>query len=225
MYPFKIHPTPSRQIGAIYGETKTKQMRIIIFFLFGFLSTFLSAQTFQDYENIKTEYKRNSKIDSSDKSALNILISFYEEVHQATNGSLSELTLNTLTNFLESKKSKNKHLIQLFFIYQDYITECASKNIKANSDYQIKLIEDIENEITSIYKLTPTIISIYKYESYELAKTKKKALETVQNGLLNNPKSIPLKVYLFLLTNDEKIKQELIQNHSSHWLVKQNNIK
>jgi hypothetical protein len=65
------------------------------------------------------------------------------------------------------------------------------------------------------------IIYIYKYEALDSGNKKDEAKAAALQGLKEYPDSVPLKVYTYLTTKDDKIKNDLIKNHPNHWMVKQ----
>ncbi|MEF9480075.1 hypothetical protein OWR28_22280 [Chryseobacterium sp. 1B4] len=83
----------------------------------------------------------------------------------------------------------------------------------------------LESETKEVYGKVPAIIYIFKAEALDSGSKKEEAKITVANGLKEYPDSIPLKVYSYLNTQDEALRQDLIQNHPNHWMVQQFGIK
>jgi hypothetical protein len=117
------------------------------------------------------------------------------------------------------------HLLTLFLTYQNHISETASAGKQADPNFQINLITDLEIELKSTFGNVPLIITIYKAEALDANNQSKESAELISKSLIKYPNSIPLKVYNYVNTKDEKIKQDLIKNHSTHWMVQQFGIK
>ena len=83
----------------------------------------------------------------------------------------------------------------------------------------------LESETKEVYGKLPAIIYIFKAEALDSGSKKEEAQITVVNGLKEYPDSIPLKVYSYLNTKDETLRQDLIKNHPRHWMVQQFEIK
>lgn len=79
----------------------------------------------------------------------------------------------------------------------------------------------LENETKDIFGKIPAIIYIYKAEALESGHRKDESQNIIIQGLKEYPDSIPLKVYSYLNTKDNTIKDDLIKNHSKHWMVQQ----
>ena len=185
-----------------------------------------SQNSVQDYlDKTLIELKKESKIDSRDKRALTLLDSFYNETLQSEKGELSPITAKKLETYLTTDKIPNNHILILFLMYQEYITQTEINGKKANTEYQLASINLLENEIKSIYSKVPTIIYVYKFEALEADNKKEEATQILELGLNVSADSIPLKVYKFLNTKDDKIKTDLVNNHKNHWMVQQFGIK
>jgi len=200
-------------------------MKILLINLLLLLSFYSFSQSISNnFQKTANEVKAQSKIDKNDKSALNLIENFYNDALQSDKGELEAKTINKLQAFMESESSKNKHLITLFLIYQEHITETAAKGLMPDSRFQVIATNAIEKEFKNIYGVTPVIIYIYKAEALSSDKKSEEAKDIVKRGLENYPDSIPLKVYKYLDTKDENLKKDLILNHPRHWLVLQNKI-
>ena len=200
-------------------------MKNIIFIVLIFLSTNSFAQKSDEYLNFIKELKKETKIDKSDKTVFEILNNFYEETLQSEAGEMKPETINKIQNFYSDNNSKNKHIFNMFFAYQNHITETAAVGKQPNSKFQVDLINDLEKEIINIYGNVPIIILIYKIEALNGNGQSKEAADLISKSLIDFPNSIPLKVYKYLENKDEKIKLDLIKNHSNHWMVQQFQIK
>lgn len=195
----------------------------LFFILF---SLICHSQKPQDvFQEILDKTKSKSKIDPQDKAALNLINAFYDDALQSDKGELQPKTIATLKNFMGSPKSKNKHLIDLFLLYQQVIDNAVERGLKPNAELQLLLVNALEDEFETIYKLTPAIIYIYKYEALNSDKKSDEANAVVEKGLQHFPDSVPLQVYRYLNSKDAALKEGLIQDHSNHWLVVQKNIK
>lgn len=53
----------------------------------------------------------------------------------------------------------------------------------------------------------------------------KESAELIDSSLKTFPNSVPLKVYKYLDTKNDQIKQDLVRNHSNHWMIQQFGIK
>ena len=105
------------------------------------------------------------------------------------------------------------------------MSQSSSADSKPDPTFQIILMNDLESEIQNTYGSVPVIIKIYKAESLSSNGQSKEAADLISKSLVEFPNSIPLKVYKYLDTKDEKIKADLIKNHSKHWMVQQFGIK
>jgi hypothetical protein len=190
------------------------------------LLSFYSFSQSRSNSFIKTvnQIKSQSKIDKNDKEALNLIDYFYNDALQSDKGELEANTINKLQAFMGSKDSKNKHLLMLFLMYQEHISETAARGLMPDSKFQVLAANTIEQEFNTLYGVTPAIIYIYKAEALSSDKKSQEAKEVVKRGLEDYPNSIPLKVYTYLDTKDESLKKDLVQNHARHWLVMQNKI-
>lgn len=200
-----------------------KQFLTIIFSLISFIT--FSQDMKERVEKTIIQLKEQSKIDSQDKSALNIINGLYDEILQSDKGELGPKTIEKLQNFMADENSKNKYLVTLFLIYQEHLDDTASKGMAPNSEFQVLIMNSLESEFKNIYNVVPAIIYVYKYEALNSNSKIEQAKEVLNMGLNNYPSSIALKVYKYLENKDENLKKDLVQNHSNHWLVLENKIK
>ena len=169
--------------------------------------------------------KSTSGTDATDTRIFDLLQNFYNEALQADNGNLSQETVQHVNNYVGDTKTKNRHLLMMFLMYQQHISQTAAKGEKPNSEYQVNLTKLLEKEMNAVYGKVPTIVYIYKAEALQSHGKIEEAKAAIVTALKVYPDSVPLKVYRYLDTQDEQIKKDLVQNHSGHWLVKQNGIK
>ena len=183
------------------------------------------SSTEKTLDSTLNRLKSASGTDASDTRIFDLLQSFYNEALQADNGDLSQETVQHVNNYVADTKTKNRHLLMLFLMYQQHISQTAAKGEKPNSEYQVALTKLLEKEMNAVYGKVPTIVYIYKAEALQSHGKIEEAKATIVSALKVYPDSVPLKVYRYLDTQDEQIKKDLVQNHSGHWLVKQNGIK
>lgn len=197
-------------------------MKTIFKYIFLFFPIFAFSQT-SEYDSLKRElkeYKLNYQIDSSDKSVLQLLEKLYNENLQ-TNKGLSKETLDEYQRYSESETLKNKSILFLFNKYQNYISETAVKGIKTDSEFQIAILKLLSGECLEIYKTIPAIVVIYMGEALINANMNEMALEHFKSSLSLYPNSIPIKVYIVLLDEENNIdlKNELFKENKKHWMV------
>ena len=208
-------------------QSKTNIMRVIAFLSFFFFSATVGAQSGVEMflDSTVNQLKTQSKVDKNDVEVFSLLESFYKEALQSDEGELSPKTAQKINAFLTDSRSKNKHLLTLFLMYQDHISQTAAQGKRPNVQYQLACIQHLESEMQNVYQKTPTIVYIYKAEALQSAGRRDEAKASVAESLEKVPDSIPLKVYRYLDSKDEGIKNDLVQNHAKHWMVRQFNIK
>ncbi len=113
----------------------------------------------------------------------------------------------------------------LFLMYQQHISQTTAAGKKTDPEFQTEMIELLKDEIKSVYGTLPAIIYIYEYEVLERTGKTEEAKMAASEGLKMYPDSVPLKVYSYLSTKEEALKNDLVKNHSGHWMVKQFQIK
>lgn len=199
-----------------------KKLILAFFFLLG-INAF--SQTAAAAKEVFEKIKKESKIDGSDKTIYNILDEFYDKNLQAENDEMTPETIEKIQRLASDSSTKNLHILLLFLMYQQHISQTSTAGKKPNSDFQIETMRLLEDETKSIYGKTPAIIYIYKYEALDNANKKDEAKAVAIQGLKEYPDSVPLKVYSYLSTKDAAIKNDLIKNHPNHWMVKQFEIK
>lgn len=192
---------------------------VLIFFVLINLSLF--AQNNPSIKDIYPEIKKQSKIDKSDKTIYNLLTAFYEKNLQADQEEMTPEDIQQIERLVADPNTKNLHVLMLFLMYQQHISKTAAVGKKPDSDFQIETMNILESETKEIFGKVPAIIYIYKAEALESGNRKEDSQNTITQGLKEYPDSIPLKVYSYLNTKDSTLKNDLIKNHSKHWMVQQ----
>lgn len=191
---------------------------LVSFLLFSGLEGF--SQNPINYDEQFEKVKATAKIDKADTTVYGLLNRFFEEVLQAeTQQQLSEETIKTLQGVYEDPESKNRHILDLFMSYQQNITDTQFSGKPVNTKYQIGLINYLDKELQELYGNSPVIIYIYRTEAYNADKQYEISNQIAMDGLKKYPEAIPLKVYGYLGSKDENIKNDLLKNHANHWLV------
>ncbi|WBV59447.1 hypothetical protein PFY12_10295 [Chryseobacterium camelliae] len=196
---------------------------VLIFFIFINLSLF--AQNNPSIKDIYQELKKQSSIDKSDQTVYNLLTAFYEKSLQADQDEMTSEDIQQIERLVADPSTKNLHILMLFLMYQQHISKTAAVGKKPDSDFQIETMNILESETREIFGKVPAIIYIYKAEALESGNRKEDSQNTIILGLKEYPDSIPLKVYSYLNTKDSTLKNDLIKNHSKHWMVQQFDIK
>ncbi|HCR75640.1 MAG TPA: hypothetical protein DIW37_04385 [Chryseobacterium sp.] len=195
-----------------------KKLILLFLFLSG-INAF--SQTAAAAKEVFEKIKKEAKIDGSDKTVYYILDEFYNKSLQAENDEMTTETIEKIQSLLSDPSTKNIHLLMLFLMYQQHISQTAMVGKKPNSEFQVETMKILNSEFQKIYGKIPAIIYIYTYESLDSANKKDEAKAVAAQGLKEYPDSVPLKVYHYLNTKDEALKNDLIKNHSNHWMVKQ----
>ncbi|WP_298145595.1 hypothetical protein [Flavobacterium sp.] len=188
-------------------------------------SSNLFAQYSDKYAKYLVELRKNTVIDKKDREVYNLLEAFYNDCLQADDGALKTETSRKINEFYNNPNSKNKSIFNMFFAYQNHISETAAAGKEPDSRFQVDIINDLEKEIISIYGTVPTIVFIYKAEALNSNRQFAEAAEVISKGLQLFPNSIPLKVYKYMDSKELNLKADLLKNHSQHWMVKQFEIK
>jgi len=199
-----------------------KKLILPLFFFFGIL-TF--SQTAAAAKEVFEKIKKESKIDGNDKTIYNLLDEFYDKNLQAENDEMTSETVEKIQKLASDPNTKNLHVLMLFLMYQQHISQTAAAGKKTNPEFQIETMRLLENETKEIYGKIPAIIYIYTYEALDSGNKRDEAKAAAIQGLKEYPDSVPLKIYSYLNTKDEALKNDLIKNHSNHWMVKQFEIK
>ncbi|MGV3657056.1 MAG: hypothetical protein ACO1NX_03845 [Chitinophagaceae bacterium] len=202
-------------------------MRAIAFFvLFLFSANAYSQPGIEQFlDSTVAHLKTQGRIDKSDVQVFSLLENFYTEALQSEQGELSATTAQKINTYVGDTKTGNRHLLILFLMYQQHISETAAQGKRPNVDFQVSCINLLEKEMLAVYQKVPTIVYIYKAEALQSAGRYDEARALVAASLKKDPASIPLKVYRYLDTKEEAIKNDLVKNHSAHWMVQQFRIK
>ncbi|MEN2400177.1 hypothetical protein GKZ90_0010335 [Flavobacterium sp. MC2016-06] len=199
-----------------------KNLTLILFFISSIHSF---SQRSEEYNKFIKEIKKNAKTDKNDQTVLNLLNDFYNQVLQSEKGDLNADIPERLQKLYSDKNAKNLQIMSMFLAYQEYISQTVAGNKETDPNFQFNLITDLENEVKNTYGKVPIIVNIFKAETLKLNGQSKEYTELISKSLVEFPDSIPLKVYKYLDTKDEKTKDDLVQNHPNHWMVQQFEIK
>ena len=181
------------------------------------------TKVFDSISNELKKIKSECKIESNNKKILNLFNDFYFEMMQAENGNLSQNTISEYNDFQNNRNIPNWHIFYLFNIYQNHITESIKLNKETNSDFQISVMKILSGELLETYKTLPPLILIYMGEALMSGNRNETARNHFKMSLEFYPKSIPIKVYNYLLLEDviekEKVYKELKTKNPNHWMV------
>ncbi|MFC3160207.1 hypothetical protein SAMN05443633_102466 [Chryseobacterium arachidis] len=200
-------------------------MKKLVVALFIFFSIHTFSQTASAAKEVFEKIKKESKIDGNDKTIYNILNEFYDKNLQAENDEMGPDTVEKIQKLASDSETKNLHILMLFLMYQQHISQTAMVGKKPNPEFQVATIKLLEEETKNVYGKIPAIIYIYQYEALDNSDKKAEAKAIAVQGLKEYPDSVPLKVYTYISTKDPSIKDDLVKNHSNHWMVKQFDIK
>ncbi|MGC5746880.1 hypothetical protein [Chryseobacterium sp. NFX27] len=199
-----------------------KKLILTIFFCIG-LNTF--AQTGNQVKDIFLKIKQESNIDRNNKAVYDILDEFYTKSLQAENDEMTPETVQRIEKLASNPDTKNLHILLLFLMYQQHLSRTSMAGKTPDTEFQTEAMKLLENETKGIYGKVPVIIYIYKAEALDGAGKKEDAKAAVDQGLKEYPDSVPLKVYSYLNTKDEVLRNDLVKNHPNHWMVLQFGIK
>ncbi|REC80342.1 hypothetical protein DRF60_01120 [Chryseobacterium elymi] len=199
-----------------------KKLILTIFFCIS-LNTF--AQTGNQVKDIFLKIKQESKIDRDDKAVYDILDEFYTKSLQSENDEMTPETVQRIERLASNPDTKNLHILLLFLMYQQNLSRTSMAGKTPDTEFQTEAMKLLENETKDIYGKVPVIIYIYKAETMDRAGKKEDAKATVDQGLKEYPDSVPLKVYSYLNTKNEVLRNDLVKNHPNHWMVLQFGIK
>jgi len=199
--------------------------RLILILIFLPLSLPAFSQKSGKYIHYIEQLKSGTQSDKNDKTVLKLLNDFYEQVLQSDNGELNQNTLRTIQELYADHDAKNLQILSMFLAYQEHISESFGAGSEPDTTFQLNLLNDLESELDTVYGNIPVIVKIYKAEALNSAGQNQEYGELLRQSLIEFPNSVPLKVYSYLDTKDEKLKIDLIKNHSNHWMVQQFQIK
>ncbi|MCK8143394.1 hypothetical protein MW871_15995 [Flavobacterium sp. I-SCBP12n] len=200
-------------------------MKNLILILLLLISINSFSQKTDEYNKFIEQIKKDSKTDKNDETVLILLNDFYEQTLQSDIGELKPDIPERIQKLYSGKNSKNLQILNMFLAYQEHISQTAAVGKQPDPNFQINLINDLESELKNTYGNVPVIIKIYKAEALNSNGQNKESAELISKSLNEFPNSIPLKVYKYLDTKGEKIKEDLVKNHSNHWMIKQFGIK
>lgn len=191
-----------------------------------FFGTISAQNEIDEYINtVIVDSKNTNPVDAKDLTMKNLFDQFYNEVLQDESGQISEDLLNKITVMVESPSTKNMQLMNLLLVFQDYINEVSENPSSLNSEFQLKIVEAMENEFINLKQDVPAIIYVYKIEALQTSEKFDESDKLIEVALKKFPNSVPIKAYKFLATEDENVKNDLIKNHPNHWFVKQLDLK
>lgn len=197
---------------------------LILAMLFCFsVNTF--AQSNPPIKETFQKIKSQSKIDSHDKMVFNLMDEFYQKSLQAESDEMTPETIQKIEKLASDPNTKNLHILMLFLIYQQYLSQKVMEKKAPDPKFQVEVMTLLENEVRDVYGKVPAIVYILKAEALDSDQKKEEVKTTVANGLKEYPDSVPLKVYSYLNTKDEALRNDLIKNHANHWMVQQFDIK
>ena len=191
-----------------------------------FFGTISAQNEIDEYINtVIVDSKNTNPVDAKDLTMKNLFDQFYNEVLQDESGQISEDLLNKITVMVESLSTKNMQLMNLLLVFQDYINEVSENPSSLNSEFQLKIVEAMENEFINLKQDVPAIIYVYKIEALQTNEKFDESDKLIEVALKKFPNSVPIKAYKFLATEDENVKNDLIKNDTNHWFVKQLDLK
>jgi hypothetical protein len=169
------------------------------------LNCFAQNDSYKKYiEKLKSE----TNIDNQDMTVFNLLDEFYMQVLQSDAGELSPEIPKEIDKLYQNKETKNRHLLVMFMIYQEHITQALEAGKR--SKFQIDMINDLANEFNNISNRIPVLIYVYKFEALDISGQNDEAIKVLNQGLTKYPDSVPLKVYKFSSSKDENSTGALI---------------
>ncbi|NML71336.1 hypothetical protein HHL23_16220 [Chryseobacterium sp. RP-3-3] len=199
-----------------------KKLILAFFFCIG-LNAF--AQSGAQVKDLFQKIKEQAKIDKNDRAVYEVLDEFYNKNLQAENDEMTPETIQRIEKMASDPNTKNLHILMLFLMYQQHISRTSMAGKAPDTEFQIETMNILENETREVYGKVPAIIYIYKAESLDGAGKKSEVKTVLDQGLKEYPDSVPLKVYTYLNTKDEVLKNDLVKNHPNHWMVQQFGIK
>ena len=114
-------------------------MRVIAFLILCLFSTNVysqfNAERFLD--STVADLKAQSNIDKNDLQMFSLLENFYSEALQSEKGELSPKTAQKINSYLTDTKTKNRHLLILFLMYQEHISEEKEQAAQKRADDQL----------------------------------------------------------------------------------------
>lgn len=186
------------------------------------------AQSNSAFDSMSVEFnkvKAASIVDKNDKAILKLLNKMHDESLQADEGNLSQQTMAEYQSYKTNKQLKNQHVFYLFDAYQNEVTRTEFNKTRNNKNLRIAIMKILSGELIALYHDIPPIVLVYMGEALMNSQQKETAREHFKMSLEFYPKSIPLKMYNYLLAEDsskkERLYKELTKKHKNHWMVKQ----
>jgi len=187
-----------------------------------FFGTISAQNEIDEYINaVIIESKNTYPVDPKDLTMKNIFDQFYNEVLQNDSGQISEDLLNKIALMVESPSTKNMQIMNLLLVFQDYINDVSENPAALNPEFQLKIVNAIENEFIILKQDIPALVYVYKIEALQTNDKFDESDKLIEVSLQKFPNSVPIKTYKYLATEDENVKNDLVKNHSNHWFVKQ----
>lgn len=187
-----------------------------------FFGTISAQNEIDEYINaVIIESKNTYPVDPKDLTMKNIFDQFYNEVLQNDSGQISEDLLNKIALMVESPSTKNMQIMNLLLVFQDYINDVSENPTALNPEFQLKIVNAIENEFIILKQDIPALVYVYKIEALQTNDKFDESDKLIEVSLQKFPNSVPIKTYKYLATEDENVKNDLVKNHSNHWFVKQ----
>lgn len=194
--------------------------RIILLLFFCVFSLSVAQNTNTTFDKFLQEINKNNVTDTNDKTVLELLDRVYKEGLQSDAGKLSPETKIAIQNYYNSEHPKNLGILNLFFAYTQHIQRAAASGKAPNVQFQLLVVNALREQLSKTYQVIPAIVWIYAAEALETGGHKAEGAKVVHEGLGKYPDSIPLQVYEYLNTKDPKLKESLLKNHPTHWMVK-----
>lgn len=199
-----------------------KMKKIFTIALLLFFGTISAQNEIDEYINaVIIESKNTYPVDPKDLTMKNIFDQFYNEVLQNDSGQISEDLLNKIALMVESPSTKNMQIMNLLLVFQDYINDVSENPAALNPEFQLKIVNAIENEFIILKQDIPALVYVYKIEALQTNDKFDESDKLIEVSLQKFPNSVPIKTYKYLATEDENVKNDLVKNHSNHWFVKQ----
>lgn len=187
-----------------------------------FFGTISAQNEIDEYINaVIIESKNTYPVDPKDLTMKNIFDQFYNEVLQNDSGQITEDLLNKIALMVESPSTKNMQIMNLLLVFQDYINDVSENPAALNPEFQLKIVNAIENEFIILKQDIPALVYVYKIEALQTNDKFDESDKLIEVSLQKFPNSVPIKTYKYLATEDENVKNDLVKNHSNHWFVKQ----
>jgi len=205
-----------------------KKLHLLILFVVGLSSNLYSQQSTTTYDSLSVELakiKAKSEISKTDRNILNLLNKLHDENLQSDNGGISKETLKEYESYKTNKVLRNWHIFYLFDTYQNEVTNTELNGHKNNRSLRLAIMKLLSGELIQLYGDIPPIVLVYMGEALMNADYNDKARNHFEMSLQFYPQSVPLKVYNWVLTNNQsqknKLYKDLTKKHKDHWMVKQ----